>query len=104
MFSISQEKEILGFVIYVVEILEKMRDLLKVETSGCFRPRLKSLISFIVIWLLRKFERSWECEKKKYGFNDLCYLNLEDCLDYAKVNIRIFVFFCFGMNLLLFGC
>ena len=33
-------------------------------------------------------------KKKKYGFNDLCYLNLEACHDYAKVNIRIFVFVC----------
>ena len=65
LFSIRQEKEILGFVIYVVEVLVKMRDLLKVETSGCLRLRLKSLISFIVIWLLKKFERTWECEKKK---------------------------------------
>ena len=64
LFSIGQEKEIPRFVIYVVEVLVKMRDLLKVETSGCLRLRLKSLISFIVIWLLRKFERTWECEKK----------------------------------------
>ena len=58
-----------------------MRDLLKVEPNGCLRLRLKSLISFIVIWLLRKFERTWECEKKekKSGFNDLCYLNLGYC-------------------------
>ena len=55
----------MGFVIYVVEVLVKMRDLLKVEPNGCLRLRLKSLISFIVIWLLRKFERTWECEKKK---------------------------------------
>ena len=57
--------EVLGFVIYVIEVLVKMRDLLKVEPNGCLRLRLKSLISFIVIWLLRKFERTWECEKKK---------------------------------------
>ena len=70
---IGKEKEILGFFIYVVEVLVKMRDLLKVEPNGCLRLRLKGLISFIVIWLLRKFERTWECEKKKnYGFNDLC--------------------------------
>ena len=55
----------MGFVIYVVKVLVKMRDLLKVEPNGCLRLRLKSLISFIVIWLLRKFERIWECEKKK---------------------------------------
>ena len=42
-------------------------DLLKVEPNGCLRLRLKSLISFIVIWLLRKFERIWECEKKNLG-------------------------------------
>ena len=54
-----------GFSDYVVEILVKMRDLLKVEPNGCLRLRLKSLISFIVIWLLRKFKRTWECEKKK---------------------------------------
>ena len=64
----------MGFVIYIVEVLVKMRDLLKVETSGCLRLRLKSLISFIVIWLLRKFVRAWEYEKKKFGFNDLCSL------------------------------
>ena len=65
MFFIRKEKEILGFVIYVVEVLLKMRDLLKVESNGSLRLRLKSMISFIVIWLLRKFERTWECEKKK---------------------------------------
>ena len=54
LFLIGKEKEILGFVIYVVEVLVKMRDLLKVEPNGCLRLRLKSLISFIVIWLLRK--------------------------------------------------
>ena len=63
-------------MIYVIEVLVKMRDLLKVEPNGCLRLRLKSLISFIVMWWLRKFERTWECEKKKkiknYGFNDLC--------------------------------
>ena len=64
MFSIGKEKEILGLVIYVVEVLVKMRDSLKVEPNGCLRLRLKSSISFIVIWLLRKFERSWESEKK----------------------------------------
>ena len=53
------------FVIYVVQVLVKMRDLLKVEPNGCLRLRLKSLISFIVIWLLRKFERTWECGKNK---------------------------------------
>ena len=58
LFSIGKEKEILGFVIYVVEVLVKMRDLLKVEPNGCLRLRLKSLISFIVIWLLRKFVRT----------------------------------------------
>ena len=55
----------MGLVIYVVEVLVKMRDSLKVEPNGCLRLRLKSLISFIVIWLLRKFERTWECGKKK---------------------------------------
>ena len=65
MFLIRKEKEILGFVIYVVEVLVKMRDLLKVEPNGSLRLRLKSMISSIVIWLLRKFERTWECEKKK---------------------------------------
>ena len=65
MFSIGKEKEILGFVIYVIEVLVKMRDLLKVEPNGCLRLRLKSLISFIVMWWLRKFERTWECEKNK---------------------------------------
>ena len=60
LFSIGKEKEILGFVIYIVKVLVKMRDLLKVKPNGW----LKSLISFIVIWLLRKFERTWECEKK----------------------------------------
>ena len=65
----------MGFVIYVVEVLVKKRDLLKVEPNGCLRLRLKSLISFIVIWLLRKFVRAWEYEKKKkIGFNDLCSL------------------------------
>ena len=49
LFSIGNEKEILGFVIYVVEVLVKMRDLLKVEPNGCLRLRLKSLISFIVM-------------------------------------------------------
>ncbi|KAK9985987.1 hypothetical protein SO802_030938 [Lithocarpus litseifolius] len=34
LFSIGKEKEILGFVIYVVEVLVKMRDLLKVEPNG----------------------------------------------------------------------
>ena len=66
MFSIGKEKEILGFLIYVVEVLVKMRDLLKVEPNGCLRLRLKSLISFIFIWLLRKFVRAWEYEKKKF--------------------------------------
>ena len=55
----------MGFVIYIVEVLVKMRDLLKVESNGSLRLRLKSMISSIVIWLLRKFERTWECEKKK---------------------------------------
>ena len=65
MFSIGKEKEILGFMIYVVEVLVKMRDSLKVEANGCLRLRLKSLISLIVIWLPRKFVRTWECGKKK---------------------------------------
>ena len=55
----------MGFVIYIVEVLVKMRDLLKVEPNGSLRLRLKSMISSIVIWLLRKFERTWEFEKKK---------------------------------------
>ena len=82
LFSIEKEKEILGFVIYIVKVLVKMRDLLKVKPNGW----LKSLISFIVIWLLRKFERTWECEKKNnkkkilglmiyvLHFQDLCEL------------------------------
>ena len=37
LFSIGKEKEIMGFVIYVVEVLVKMRDLLKVEPNGCLR-------------------------------------------------------------------
>ena len=65
LFSIGKEKEILGFVIYIVEVLVKMRDLLEVEPNGSLRLRLKSMISFIVIWLLRKFVRTWECGKKK---------------------------------------
>ena len=78
LFSTGKEKEILGFVIYVAEVLVKMRDLLKVEPNGCSRLRLKSLISFIIIWLLRKFERTWKCENIYiyiyiyYGFNNLC--------------------------------
>ena len=72
--SIGKEKEILGFFIYVVEVLVKMRDLLKVEPNECLRLRLKGLISFIVIWLLRKFERTWECEKKEKNLGLMIYV------------------------------
>ena len=43
LFSIGKEKEILGFVIYVIEVVVKMRDLLKVKPNGCLRLRLKSV-------------------------------------------------------------
>ena len=79
MFSIGKEKEILGFLIYVVEVLVKMRDLLKVEPNGCLRLRLKNLISFIVTWLLRKFVRAWEYEKKKKKLGLMIYvLHVQD--------------------------
>ena len=86
MFSIGKEKEILGFVIYVVEVLVKMRDLLKVEPNGCLRLRLKSLISFIVIWLLRKFERTGECEKKNSG----CVLHIQELCELRERPIPLF--------------
>ena len=102
MFSIGKEKEILGFVIYVVEVHVKMRDLLKVEPNGCLRLRLKCLISFIVIWLLRKFERTWECEKKKKKIMGLMIyvLHVQDLCELRERSIPLFdfvslVFFCY---------
>ena len=92
MFSIGKEKEIQGLLIYVVEVLVKMRDLLKVEPNGCLRLRLKSLISFIVIWLLRKFERSWESEKKKKDIMGLMIyvLHVQDLCELRERPITLF--------------
>ena len=91
MFSIGKEKEILGFVIYVIEVLVKMRDLLKVEPNGCLRLRLKSLISFIVIWLLRKFERTWEFGKKKIIMGLMIYvLHVQDLCELRERPIPLF--------------
>ena len=99
MFSIGKEKEILGFVIYVVEVLVKMRDLLKVESNGSLRLRLKSMISFIVIWLLRKFERTWECEKKKKVYvlhvQDLCELRERPIPLFDLVSLAFLCYFLF---------
>ena len=96
---IRKEKEILGFVIYVVEVLVKMRDLLKVESNGSLRLRLKSMISFIVIWLLRKFERTWECEKKKKLYvlhvQDLCELRERPIPLFDLVSLAFLCYFLF---------
>ena len=93
LFSIGKEKEILGFVTYIVEVLVKMRDLLKVEPNGCLRLWLKSLISFIVIWLLRKFERIWECEKKNLGLM-IYVLHVQDLCELRERPIPLFDLIC----------
>ena len=80
----------MGFVIYVVEVLVKMRDLLKVEPNGCLRLRLKSLISFIVIWLLRKFVRTWECGKKKFLGLMIYVLHVQDLCELRERPIPLF--------------
>ena len=81
----------MGFVIYVVEVLVKKRDLLKVEPNGCLRLRLKSLISFIVIWLLRKFERTWEFGKKKKNLGLMIYvLHVQDLCELRERPIPLF--------------
>ena len=92
----------MGFVIYIVEVLVKMRDLLKVEPNGSLRLRLKSMISSIVIWLLRKFERTWECEKKKkksFGYvlhvQDLCELRERPIPLFDFVSLAFLCYFLF---------
>ena len=90
----------MGFVIYIVEVLVKMRDLLKVESNGSLRLRLKSMISFIVIWLLRKFERTWECEKKKKNgyvlhVQDLCELRERPIPLFDLVSLAFLCYFLF---------
>ena len=86
----------MGFVIYVVEVLVKMRDLLKVEPNGCSRLRLKSLISFIIIWLLRKFVRTWECEKKNFLGLMIYVLHVQDLCELRERPIPLFDFVSFA--------
>ena len=87
-------------MIYVVKVLVKMGDLLKVEPNGSLRLRLKSMISSIVIWLLRKFERTWECEKKKkkvyvLHVQDLCELRERPIPLFDLVSLAFLCYFLF---------